>query len=518
MQEKKQSFFQRINSIFNPPVENTQQEKLASMHGYAPARSMQIVDRITGLNPLSGKYNADNDRNVLVSISRQLYRNNPIYKGMIDKYVSFIIGEGFSLQVHTSDENLNKKIESKWADYWKQPELTSLINGLRFQHLLCREYVSCGDVLILYTDNGKLQIIESEQITSNKKEYRNGIKTDDYNCPQSFFVTPYGTNGNLDFKKTIEVDAKKVLFITDLERPSSLRGVPHLTQSFSIIQRISDTVEQEALSFSIQARHALIVKRNSSGLNLGMLPQEISNNTDSTTVMERVKDVGSAVIFNASPNEDIQSVSRNIPSSNFDSAILTFLRLGGLPISMSAEMCTNDFSNLNYSQSKSLLQQSYLHFKIIQQNLVNQFYKKLYAMKINEFLNDVMLKDNVVIENELINEAKNNFSFLMPSIPLLDAYKEISAFSESMSLGLSTYAETCKSIHNEPTDMIEKRKAEIIKAIHTSNEIKNETGKDVPYTIFCGLPLTYNSENPIDTTIQINKNEIEDTKENEIDE
>ena len=55
----------------------------------------------------SGDRNMLYDRGKLLNQSRWFYDNNAIYKGMIDRAIGYIVGNGFTLQMATKSKSYN---------------------------------------------------------------------------------------------------------------------------------------------------------------------------------------------------------------------------------------------------------------------------------------------------------------------------------------------------------------------------------------------------------------------------
>ena len=55
----------------------------------------------------SGEAHEQFHRLKLINQSREFFRDNPIYKGMIERSTGYIVGNGFSLQCKTGDANRN---------------------------------------------------------------------------------------------------------------------------------------------------------------------------------------------------------------------------------------------------------------------------------------------------------------------------------------------------------------------------------------------------------------------------
>ncbi len=168
------------------------------------------------------------DRRELVNQSRMFMRDNGIYKGMIGRAVSFIVGSGFSLQAKTGSKKWNAQAEALWKAYWRRPEIKQVLSGLQVERMICREILVAGDtgVIKTKTGGGLLQLIEAEQIVGKKRVSGDGIEKDQWGRPTGFSVAPYGGTGRLKKDKSRSYTPANFLFVTDPDRPSAVRTAP----------------------------------------------------------------------------------------------------------------------------------------------------------------------------------------------------------------------------------------------------------------------------------------------------
>lgn len=462
--------------------------------GYYKSSMIATTD---GLSWSSGSGDAmlNVDRPTMVSVSRHFYRNNPIYKGMIDRSAAYIVGNGFGLQVRSNSESYNSQVELLWSDFMEDPEVRGIHLGHAFDRMLCTEVLQTGETINLKTDTGKVQIIESEQLCG--KSFRtDGITKDKYGRPKSFTVYRYSNLGSLDTKSAREVSSENVMFIANRDRPSATRGVPPLQSTFSNLHRINDVCDSEAIAWQLLARMALAVNRQEGAFQA--YTESKSGTTAEGTLAQRVVDIGSALIFHANPGETIQGIERNIPGQNFPEALRMFLRLLGLPFGLPLELILLDWTKSNFSQSRAVLEQVYRTFLFWQSLLETGFYRQCLKWKIDEW----------VAEGALKARAKDGYKheWIKPTFPWINLLEEAKAHGEKIERSMTTLTAVCKGLNTDRSEVCQTRQIEITDAIRRSQQIEDETGEKVPWQLFAGVTIKP-GEQPVnpDSTEQLEK-------------
>ncbi len=456
-------------------VESTPQKKV--LEGYQSERDLQtfISNRVNNISS-SSILHENKSRVNLVNASREYYRNNSIYKGIINRITNYIVANGMKLNITGVDKATSDKIESDYKKYWDNPEIRNLFSGIKIEQLICKELLLCGDVGIYVNDNGKIQVIESEQITS--KSIKNGIKTKSTGEYETFFVTPYKENGTLDYTKSVEIESNKMLFIADLERVSSLRGLPAFQSAFPILEHIDNVLKNESLAWDEITRFVAVIKtENSSIAKLNGTPG--NNNLE----IDRIINLDRGTFINAGNNESISGIPRDLPQNNLEQSLVCFLRLIGLPLNIPLEAILLDWTKSNYAQARAVLEQLYQTLRIYQDLLIKSFYIPLFKKWYNNFYE----KDEINIDLDNIG-----IEFIPASFAWFDPLNEIKAQSEMRKLGINTYTEMLKSRGKEPNEIQKSIYDELINANNMKKQFKEETGIDLPLNIFAGLPLEMN--------------------------
>ncbi len=463
------------------------------LYGYQAASTATAEGR--SYPAASGQRHELYDRIKLINQSRAFMRDNAIYSGMIKRAVSYIVGNGFTLQVKTDDPKLNSEIEAMWKQEHRKPEITQLLTGPRTDRMICREIMTAGDILILLTNqDSKIQLIEAEQFAGRTPATREGILKDKYGRAKKFFVCPYNANGFIKTENPAEYEPENVLFLTNPERPSSTRGVPPCQASFPMLHRINDVCDSEAIAWQLLARLAVSITQKEGAqqnyLNSKADPNLSTAETEGK-LATRVTELGYALIFRGEIGEEINGVERNIPGKNFAESLRMFLRLLGLPIGLPLELILLDWTQSNYSQSRAVLEQAYQMFLDYQQMLEDFYYRPLVKWRTEQKIKNKQLEEN---------DYDFNFDFIKPTFPWIDQLKEVQAYGAKVDRGFATHTQVCKSLNTDRDEVVSQRVKEITDAIAKAKQIEKDTGEKVPWQILAGMETPGQRKAVLDTS------------------
>ncbi len=446
--------------------------------GFRSAR-MSAVDGLSPMN-MSGDRAMIYDRPRLLAQSRDFYRNNAIYNGMIKRAVSYIIGTGFTLQMTSPSDSYNKKVEALWNQDWRRPEVRGLLSGRKVESMVMRELLLCGDTGAIKTNLSLIQLIEAEQI-AGKGVNSDGIEKDTLGRPTKYFVSRY-KQGRVNRSTATGVSPDDFLFIAEPDRPSSTRGVPPAQAAFAMLHRINDVCDSEAISWQLLSRMAVAIIRDdgaSLGYNTSKDDPNKSSSQDVGSLTTRLTELDYALIFHGEPGEKVEGIDRNLPGKDFPASIRMFLRLLGLPLGLPLEIILLDWTKSNYSQSRAVLEQAYQMFNDWQISLVDYFLDPILEWKMAQWISD----------NELTERKKGglNHNWISPTFPWIDQLKEVKAYGGKVDRGFALHADVLKSLKKDRADQMDARVLEVEDAIERAKKITEKTGVKVPWEIFAGL-------------------------------
>ena len=499
-------------TIRKPPTRRTNQPLIVEerRHGFYTSlgyRSARVATR-EGRSYISypGYSHDERDRKGLIAQSRDFMRNNPIYMGMIDRAVSYIIGGGFELQVNSGSANTDKKIEGLWRDWLKRPEIRNVLSGSETAEMVCREVMAAGDTAVLLTDKSLVQLFESEQIAGRTIK-NNGIEKDKYGRPRKFNLSPWKSH-RVDTNNAVKVDAANVLYIANPRRPSQVRGVPAAQAAFPMLHRINDVCDSEAIAMQMLSRLAVSVSREQGAEEGYTQSREDPNKTTDETegdLATRMTELDYAIMFWGKPGEDVKGIERNIPGKNFGESVRMFLRILGLPLGMPLECILLDWTRSNYSQSRAVLQQAFKMFGRWQAKMADFFYSPLFEWRMSAWRGQ-----------GLIGKAKKiKYDWIKETFPWIDQLKEAQAYSTQVERGFITHGQVCKSLNTDRAEVIDAREKEVRDAIARAQKIEKDTGEKVSWKIFAGLKETPDKAQLAKPEDDEDEDENKDEKENE---
>jgi len=471
-------------AIRTPKAERpTDRFTVEGQHGRYTAlgfRSASIAER-EGRSYSQGAGDAHSryDRPRLINQSRDFYRNNGIYKGMIDRAVSYIVGNGFGLQVKTDNANFNRKVESLWDGFNRRPEIRGLLSGAETGAMFLREAILTGDIGAIKTNKRLIQLIEAEQIDGGKQGQQ-GVEKNMFGAITGYWVSRYNEQGYLTTQGAPKIDPKDFLFMTNTDRPSSTRGVPALQSSFPMLHRINDACDSEAIGMQLLSRLVVSITRENADVLAHIESKEDPNKTGTDTsgqLGSRLMEMEYALIFHGKPAEEIKGIDHNIPGKNFTESLRTFLRLLGLPVGLPLELVLLDWTNSNYSQSRAILEQAYQAFLYWQEKMDSFYYSPIIDWQFEGWRDEGLFG----------NRREVPYSLIKPTYPWIDQLKEMQAKGMMIDRAVMTHAEVCKSRGQDREEVVELREKEIRDSIDRAKRIKDDTGVEVDWRLFAGL-------------------------------
>lgn len=427
----------------------------------------------------SGQQHERPDRAKLLDLSREFYRDNLIYAGLINRAADYTVGNGFGLQMRTSNAGWNEIVEQWWKNYWRRPEIRGDKSGPGLERMVAKELFRTGEAALVKTSRGLLQLVESEQIAGLAYQ-DDGIRRDDFGAPIEFSIAPYREFGGVDVARATKVQAAFMLYLLDADRPSSSRGIPPLAPTFSMFRRIDDIFNSEALARQIQARLALSITKEG-GPQWGASASKAD--TDKTNaegdIAKRLMVWDAGLVFTGRPGEKVESIQRSAPGTNFEGEITPFLRSTGAPLGIPLEFIFMDWTKTNYSQSRAILEQAAVTFQRWQALMEGFFHRPSFEWAV----------ERAIMSGELPPPPVDDYTaheWIKPAFPWIDALKEAQAYGEQLDRGLTTHAQVLKSRNMDRGDFLEQRTREVRDAIEAAAAIEKETGVKVPWEIFAG--------------------------------
>ena len=214
-------------------------------------------------------------RDTLRARARDLERNSDIANGVLKAFKRNVVGNGFTLQAKTGDDDLDDQIETLWRR-WTRRTNCDVTQQQSFNELLRMAVVrkkADGGILFKkgYTSGGllpfKLQALEVDELSRSVASPRykgdrviGGIEYNEYNRPVGYWIEQYNIDG-WETNQPVFYPAKDIIFYYSKSRPSQLREVSDLAPSLSRIRDANEFIAAVSMKERIAACFALLIKR-----------------------------------------------------------------------------------------------------------------------------------------------------------------------------------------------------------------------------------------------------------------
>lgn len=463
--------------------------------GYRSARQASKDGRSP--SAASGGAHQQTHRLKIQAQAREFARDNGIFAGMVGRAKNYIhdAGGGFRRQCLSGDKEWDGKVEKLWEDWWAgKVDVRGLLTGKQLGGMVALELLSMGEAIAvpLELEKGnelalRVQLFEGEQLvapTQSAKDFdgnADGIQKDNLGVVEGFHLAPY-KRGAVAAKDGKLYKSEEVLYLAHLTRPSEYRAVAPLQSAFSMLHRIADVCDSEALARQLLARFAVAIETEEDGSQLSSDARDDPSSdaeADEGDLATRITDVGTGIIFHARKGEKISGIDRTAaPGPDFPQVVLTFARLMGLPLGLPVELTLLDWTRSNYSQTRAVLEQAFATFLYWQDLIEGGFYEPLFRWWLAAMIEDGKIEDV---------EGKHGGGWIRPTFPWIDKLKEAQAHGELLQRGLTTHAAVCRALNVQSDEVLAQRQKEIEDAIQRSQAIAEEHGVRVPWEYFAGL-------------------------------
>lgn len=428
----------------------------------------------------SGKLHERLDRGRLLDLSREFYRDDPLYGGVIDRMADYTVGNGFTLQCKSKNPDWNRLVETWWKEsFWKRPEIKQNLSGAGVEQMVATELFRSGDVGAVKTQYGKLQLVEAEQV-AGPGLMDDGVKRGEQGEPLEYSVAPFREMGGVDISRARAYTPAEFLFVVKPDRPSSSRGVPPLSSSFTMLRRIADIFDSEALARNLQARLAIsVTKEGGPQWGKNQSKEDATKTGAEGDPAKRIFMWDAGLVFTGKPGEKVESIQRSAPGASFEQELIPFLRFVGARLGIPLEFVYLDWTKTNYSQARAILEQAMATFVKWQELLEEFFHRPVFEWAV----------DRAMAFGELPLPKGDDYlahEWIRPAWPWIDQLKEAQAYGEQLDRGLITHAQVLKSRRIDREDFLDQREREVSTAIERSQKLEKKYGVKVPYQIFMG--------------------------------
>ena len=350
--------------------------------------------KMRGLTPLREEEIELNshDRDKLISTLMNFKRNNPIVKAISRLRKTDIVGAGILPQPQSDDEDFNNQAAALWAGWAAYPEVTNTMDMATVQKEIIDSTLFYGDIGILLTRNGQLQLLEGNRIGNNFSQSvwtentndKNGVIINKQGRPVSYNV---GERINGMLQNTVSVPARNLILYFKRIRPSQWRGVPELAAAVNSLQDLDEYETIEMISAKVSASLSAVVKKENAA-QFEIVDRMEGSEQDTTGRLQRFEP---GTFHYLEPGESIETISAGgRPNVDGIDWCIYKLRQVGASVGIPVEMILSTIGESSFSASQGLVLQYQGAIEEDQRTLV-QVMNRIWKWKVRRWILDKQL-------------------------------------------------------------------------------------------------------------------------------
>lgn len=302
-------------------------------------------------------------RDTIRARARDLERNSDMMNSVTGAFKRNVIGGGYTIQVRTEDEELNKQLSELWKE-WCKKKNCDVTETQSFNQILrmavVRKKIDGGILFVKrYTEGGlvpfKLQMIEVDELDTSRistsqsgNTIAGGIEYNSYNKAVGYYIKQYSIDGYTQYEPMF-VAAKDVIFYFTKHRPSQVREISDTTQTITRIRDVNEFMVAVSVKERIAACLSVFIKRcmpagSGGGIGRGTQKNGKFEYDGKTLTPGMIKELNAG--------DEIQTVVPNGQAADATSYTKLQQRLIGAGQGISYEATSRDMSETNYSSAR----------------------------------------------------------------------------------------------------------------------------------------------------------------------
>ena len=389
----------------------------------------------------------------LLSVLRDLERNNPVCKAITQVFVSNL--GHCKIRSTTEDGEFNDQKEKVLNKYLKKMEITG--QGIsRVLGSIITDLLLAGEVFCILTKGGSVQLVPSERVASSREPGKrkanesDGIVLDRFGQVKAYRICQV-SNGSVDFSQGSYIDAKNLIHIANKSRIGQIRGTPMLASAAQTLEDIH----------TVQAAYTAKVKTSSALTGFITSNQPYSarwdgNDFDGEPMRSTYTKLYNGSILLLEQGESVETIQGgNI--DGVDKFLTQLIAFACSSVGITVENLVG-WSNASFSSSKSTRAVTNHRFGILREFIEESFLRRLMTWKSYKATAAGELPEPPEAEHE-------NFSFQWTTSPTLDrrqdAQTDALLLKENLASHTEIFANNGKDFEAE-AERIEKDKALIL--------------------------------------------------------
>lgn len=414
-----------------------------------------------------------------------LSHNSGFISGMVDQYVTDLIGKGLQLQLIPNYKYLGMSEDDAWEwaadvedkfDSWGSRPLECDAEDRnsfwKMQTQQCRMHVLYGETVTSITYRKrfgsrygtKFKVIPAYSLLdkNNGDDIIHGVRIDDFGAAKSYFFRNKSERerisiGEIEIAKRDRYGRSQVVHVLD-GAAGLVRGITPLAPVVQVIRqfdRLQDVTLQAAV---MQTIFAAVIKSDLPSIDILQALQVPGEDTRNNSVLDTYLEASEAWNKNINidlglggriphlmPNENLEFKSNNHPNGEYVDFAKFLLHEVARCLGLTFESATTDYSDATYASLNIGEAKNYEMHEVRRQNLIAPMCDEIFYA----WLEEAIEIGEVKFPGGVSNFLRNKFSAFTtewagPGKPEADDLKAAKAFEVLDSLGIASQTEMAK--------------------------------------------------------------------------
>ena len=392
---------------------------------------------------------ATQDRRDMVDQARKLERTNALAEALLSRSVENVVGTGWPLQALSGDPRWNATTEERWKDWATfHCDARGISTFSQKLQLHQRGKLRDGDSFSLFLDNGTLQAIESDQVSTPfglRQKLVDGIELDDLGKPISYHVItrPDPLQTTVRLQPSTKIPAELIVPLARRQRHGQTRGLTAFANSFWLLEQMDGQIKAATVAARMAACVGLVLNNKS---RMAGLRQKTDGRGDNRRQLR----LEPGFILERVGEETVTQVDPSKPVDKLPETVQLMARLAGLPFGLPLEISLMFWEKSNFSQARGALLQAHSVWQCEQVDL-ERFASRIYRWWIIR----EMEAGTIPIRGDALTHR-----WLKPAWKYLNPKEEILADLARVDAGVGTLSELTRRQGHEFADVVAIRKME----------------------------------------------------------
>jgi len=267
------------------------------------------------------------------------------------------------------------------------------MTGPEIERMVERMRERDGDVGISLLKNGQIQVIPGDWIATpydkmSDMSIVDGCEINEVGRIIKFWIRNRPLDQTNTFRvdtKGTPIDARNFIFLKEAKDIDEVRGQPVFSALLELFSHMDNYVESVIVASRIAACFGVLIREApASGAWMSGGPRGLTSQGDSVAQLN----LEPGMIKRLGPNDEVTQLKPEQPNQTFDSMMRTLVRFAGMELAIPLELTLLDFSGVNYSSSRSLMNTAKRSANARYTPNAKKFLSRVYRWKVSKWVKD----------------------------------------------------------------------------------------------------------------------------------